>query len=404
MFQHIPPYAGDPILSLMEQFNADPRQGNVNLSIGLYYNEDSIVPQLDTIIEAQKRIEPLQSKTKLYLPMEGFKPYREAIQALLFGTNSPAVKSGRAVTIQTLGGSGALKVGADFLKNYFPNSEVWVSQPTWDNHVAIFNGAGFKTHFYPYFDAQTGGVNFEGMLSALKQLPEQSIVLLHPCCHNPTGADLIPAQWDQVIEVLKAGNLIPFLDIAYQGFGDGMDQDAYAIRAMDQAGLNFIVSNSFSKIFSLYGERVGGLTFVCDDVEAAQATFGQLKATVRRIYSSPPTTGAWLVDQVLNDAELNQQWQGEVQHMRERIIKMRQILRDELSKALPDRDFNYLVEQKGMFSYTGLTGEQVDTLREDYAIYLVRSGRICVAGLNMNNIYVVAKAVAEVLAKAPTPA
>ncbi|WP_151831560.1 amino acid aminotransferase [Acinetobacter ursingii] len=404
MFQHIPPYAGDPILSLMEQFNADPRQGKVNLSIGLYYNEDSIVPQLDTIIEAQKRIEPLQSKTKLYLPMEGFKPYREAIQALLFGTNSPAVKSGRAVTIQTLGGSGALKVGADFLKNYFPNSEVWVSQPTWDNHVAIFNGAGFKTHFYPYFDAQTGGVNFEGMLSALKQLPEQSIVLLHPCCHNPTGADLNPAQWDQVIEVLKAGNLIPFLDIAYQGFGDGMDQDAYAIRAMDQAGLNFIVSNSFSKIFSLYGERVGGLTFVCDDVEAAQATFGQLKATVRRIYSSPPTTGAWLVDQVLNDAELNQQWQGEVQHMRERIIKMRQILRDELTKALPDRDFNYLVEQKGMFSYTGLTGEQVDTLREDYAIYLVRSGRICVAGLNMNNIYVVAKAVAEVLAKAPTPA
>ncbi len=404
MFQHIPPYAGDPILSLMEQFNADPRQGKVNLSIGLYYNEDSIVPQLDTIIEAQKRIEPLQSKTKLYLPMEGFKPYREAIQALLFGTNSPAVKSGRAVTIQTLGGSGALKVGADFLKNYFPNSEVWVSQPTWDNHVAIFNGAGFKTHFYPYFDAQTGGVNFEGMLYALKQLPEQSIVLLHPCCHNPTGADLNPAQWDQVIEVLKAGNLIPFLDIAYQGFGDGMEQDAYAIRAMDQAGLNFIVSNSFSKIFSLYGERVGGLTFVCDDVEAAQATFGQLKATVRRIYSSPPTTGAWLVDQVLNDAELNQQWQGEVQHMRERIIKMRQILRDELSKALPDRDFNYLVEQKGMFSYTGLTGEQVDTLREDYAIYLVRSGRICVAGLNMNNIYVVAKAVAEVLAKAPTPA
>ena len=404
MFQHIPPYAGDPILSLMEQFNADPRQGKVNLSIGLYYNEDSIVPQLDTIIEAQKRIEPLQSKTKLYLPMEGFKPYREAIQALLFGTNSPAVKSGRAVTIQTLGGSGALKVGADFLKNYFPNSEVWVSQPTWDNHVAIFNGAGFKTHFYPYFDAQTGGVNFEGMLSALKQLPEQSIVLLHPCCHNPTGADLNPAQWDQVIEVLKAGNLIPFLDIAYQGFGDGMDQDAYAIRAMDQAGLNFIVSNSFSKIFSLYGERVGGLTFVCDDVEAAQATFGQLKATVRRIYSSPPTTGAWLVDQVLNDAELNQQWQGEVQHMRERIIKMRQILRDELTKALPDRDFNYLVEQKGMFSYTGLTGEQVDTLREDYAIYLVRSGRICVAGLNMNNVYVVAKAVAEVLAKAPTPA
>ncbi|TCB34075.1 aspartate/tyrosine/aromatic aminotransferase [Acinetobacter sp. ANC 4910] len=404
MFQHIPPYAGDPILSLMEQFNTDPREGKVNLSIGLYYNEDSIVPQLETIMEAQKRLEPKQNKTKLYLPMEGFKPYRDAIQALLFGENSPAVQSGRAVTIQTLGGSGALKVGADFLKNYFPNSEVWVSQPTWDNHVAIFNGAGLKTHFYPYFDAETRGVDFDGMLSCLQQLPEQSVVLLHPCCHNPTGADLTPAQWDQVIAVLKAGQLIPFLDIAYQGFGEGMEQDAYAIRALDQAGLNFIVSNSFSKIFSLYGERVGGLTFVCDDAATAQCTFGQLKATVRRIYSSPPTTGAWLVDQVLNDQALNQQWQNEVKEMRERIIKMRHILKDELTKALPDRDFNYLVEQKGMFSYTGLTGEQVDTLREEYAIYLVRSGRICVAGLNMNNVYIVAKAMAEVLAKATAQA
>ncbi|MDN8432299.1 amino acid aminotransferase [Acinetobacter baumannii] len=399
MFQHIPPYAGDPILSLMEQFNADTRSEKVNLSIGLYYNEDSIVPQLETIIEAQKRIEPKNGKTKLYLPMEGFKPYREAIQTLLFGANSPAVKAGRAVTIQTLGGSGALKVGADFLKTYFPSSDVWVSQPTWDNHVAIFNGAGIKTHFYPYFDAETRGVDFDGMLSTLKTLPEQSIVLLHPCCHNPTGADLNPAQWDQVIAVLKDRNLIPFLDIAYQGFGDGMEEDAYAIRALDQAGLNFIVSNSFSKIFSLYGERVGGLTFVCDDAEAAQCTFGQLKATVRRIYSSPPTTGAWLVDEVLNDAELNQQWQGEVKEMRERIIKMRSILKDELTKALPDRDFSYLVNQKGMFSYTGLTAEQVDILREEYAIYLVRSGRICVAGLNMNNVYTVAKAMAEVLAK-----
>ena len=399
MFQHIPPYAGDPILSLMEQFNADPRAEKVNLSIGLYYNEDSIVPQLETIIEAQKRIAPKNTQTKLYLPMEGFKPYRDAIQALLFGANSPAIQQGRVATIQTLGGSGALKVGADFLKTYFPNSEVWVSQPTWDNHVAIFNGAGIKSNYYPYFDAETRGVDFDGMLSTLKTLPEQSIVLLHPCCHNPTGADLNPAQWDQVIAVLKERNLIPFLDIAYQGFGDSMEQDAYAIRALDQAGLNFIVSNSFSKIFSLYGERVGGLTFVCDDAEAAKCTFGQLKATVRRIYSSPPTTGAWLVDQVLNDADLNQQWQNEVKEMRERIIKMRSILKDELTQALPERDFSYLVNQKGMFSYTGLTGEQVDTLREDYAIYLVRSGRICVAGLNMNNIYKVAKAMAEVLAK-----
>ena len=404
MFQHIPPYAGDPILSLMEQFNADPRTAKVNLSIGLYYNEDSIVPQLETIIQAQKNLELQHSKTKLYLPMEGFKPYRDAIQTLLLGENSPAIKHNRAVTIQTLGGSGALKVGADFLKNYFPDSEVWVSQPTWDNHVAIFNGAGLKTHFYPYFNAETRGVDLIGMLTCLQQLPEQSIVLLHPCCHNPTGADLTPTQWDQVIAVLKERQLIPFLDIAYQGFGDGMEQDAYAIRALDRAGLNFIVSNSFSKIFSLYGERVGGLTFVCDDADTAQCTLGQLKATIRRIYSSPPTTGAWLVDQVLNDRDLNQQWQNEVQDMRERIIKMRHVLKDELTKALPDQDFNYLVNQKGMFSYTGLTAEQVDTLREVHAIYLVRSGRICVAGLNMNNIYVVAKAMAEVLTQTPAEA
>lgn len=399
MFQHIPPYAGDPILSLMEKFNADPRPNKVNLSIGLYYNEDSIVPQLNTIIEAQKRIEPRQDKVKLYLPMEGFKPYRDAIQALLFGQNSAAIQQGRAVTIQTLGGSGALKVGADFLKRYFPESELWVSQPTWDNHIAIFNGAGINSHFYPYFDAQTGGVNFTGMAETLAQLPAKSIVLLHPCCHNPTGADLTPEQWDKVIGILKARELIPFLDIAYQGFGDGMEQDAYAIRAMDRAGLNFIVSNSFSKIFSLYGERVGGLTFVCDSAASAQATLGQLKATVRRNYSSPPTTGAWLVDEVLNDTALQQQWRDEVQHMRDRILTMRQILRDELSKALPERDFNYLLEQKGMFSYTGLTAEQVDILREDYAIYLIHSGRICVAGLNMHNVYTVAKAIAEVLAK-----
>ena len=397
MFQHIPPYAGDPILSLMEQFNADTREGKVNLSIGLYYNEDSIVPQLDTIMEAQKRIEPKQNKTKLYLPMEGFKPYRDAIQALLFGNNSPAVQSGRAVTIQTLGGSGALKVGADFLKNYFPNSEVWVSQPTWDNHVAIFNGAGLKTHYYPYFDAETRGVDFDGMLSTLKQLPAQSIVLLHPCCHNPTGADLTPAQWDQVIEVLKSGNLIPFLDIAYQGFGEGMEQDAYAIRALDQSGMNFIVSNSFSKIFSLYGERVGGLTFVCDDSATAQKVLGQLKATVRRIYSSPATTGALLVNNVLHDEQLTALWKAELQEMRERIIQMREILKDKLSHALPERDFSYLVKQQGMFSYTGLSAEQVDILKDQYGIYLVRSGRMCAAGLNLSNIDYVAESIATVI-------
>ena len=397
MFQHVDTYAGDPILSLMEEFGKDERTEKVNLSIGLYYNEDNIVPQLNAIKAAYKNIEPSNDKVKLYLPMDGLKSYNEATQALVLGKNSQARQDGRAVTIQTLGGSGALKVGADFLKKYFPESDVWVSQPTWENHIAIFNGAGIHSHFYPYFDAATNGVNVAEMLEKLSKLPAKSIVLLHPCCHNPTGADLTPAEWDQVIEVLKKQDLIPFLDIAYQGFGQGLEEDAYAIRALDQSGMNFIVSNSFSKIFSLYGERVGGLTFVCDDQATAQKVLGQLKATVRRIYSSPATTGALLVDNVLNDADLTAQWEAELKEMRERIIKMRQILNEKLSQALPAHDFSYLVKQQGMFSYTGLTAEQVDILKDKYGIYLVRSGRMCAAGLNLNNIDYVAESIAEVI-------
>ncbi|MCY1161873.1 Tyrosine aminotransferase [compost metagenome] len=397
MFQHVDTYAGDPILSLMEEFGKDERTEKVNLSIGLYYNEDNIVPQLNAIKAAYKNIEPSNDKVKLYLPMDGLKSYNEATQALVLGKNSQARLDGRAVTIQTLGGSGALKVGADFLKKYFPESDVWVSQPTWENHIAIFNGAGIHSHFYPYFDATTNGVNVAEMLEKLSKLPAKSIVLLHPCCHNPTGADLTPAEWDQVIDVLKKQDLIPFLDIAYQGFGQGLEEDAYAIRALDQSGMNFIVSNSFSKIFSLYGERVGGLTFVCDDQATAQKVLGQLKATVRRIYSSPATTGALLVDNVLNDADLTSQWEAELKEMRERIIKMRQILNEKLSQALPTHDFSYLVKQQGMFSYTGLTAEQVDILKDKYGIYLVRSGRMCAAGLNLNNIDYVAESIAEVI-------
>ena len=397
MFQHVDTYAGDPILSLMEEFGKDQRSHKVNLSIGLYYNEDNIVPQLNAVKAAYKNIEASNDQVKLYLPMDGLKSYNQATQALVLGQESQARRDGRAVTIQTLGGSGALKVGADFLKKYFPESDVWVSQPTWENHIAIFNGAGLHTHFYPYFDAATNGVNVPAMLEKLKQLPAKSIVLLHPCCHNPTGADLTPAEWDQVIEVLQKRDLIPFLDIAYQGFGQGLEQDAYAIRALDQTGMNFIVSNSFSKIFSLYGERIGGLTFVCDDQATAQKVLGQLKATVRRIYSSPPTTGALLVDNVLNNADLTAQWEAELKEMRERIIKMRQILNEKLSQALPERDFSYLVKQQGMFSYTGLTAEQVDILKDQYGIYLVRSGRMCAAGLNLNNIDYVADSITEVI-------
>lgn len=398
MFKHIDAYAGDPILSLMETFKTDPRAGKVNLSIGLYYDENGAIPQLQAIQQAYARIEGRRSVPSLYLPMEGYKPYRDAIGELLFGAGSEAVAAGRVASIQTLGGSGALKVGADFLKRYFPLSEVWVSDPTWDNHVAIFEGAGFKVHTYPYFDPHTLGVAFEPMLAALTALPARSIALLHPCCHNPTGSDLTPAQWDKVIEVVRSRELIPFLDIAYQGFGAGMEEDAYAIRALAAAGLPFLVANSFSKIFSLYGERVGGLSVVCDDAETAARVLGQLKATVRRNYSSPPMLGAELVATVLGDAELKAGWLAEVEAMRTRILAMRQTLVGALKHTLPARNFDYLVTQRGMFSYTGLSAAQVDRLRDEFGIYLVRSGRICVAGLNQGNVGQVAEAFAKVMA------
>lgn len=397
MFQNVDAYAGDPILSLMEAFQQDPRADKVNLSIGLYYNEQAIIPQLEAVRQAADRLQSQQQKASLYLPMEGLAPYRRAVQTLLFGDNHPALRAGRIATIQTLGGSGALKVGADFLKRYFPDSAVWVSDPTWENHVAIFAGAGFEVHTYPWFDRATRGVNFPAMLAALQQLPPRSIVLLHPCCHNPTGADLTPEQWDRVIEVVIARELIPFLDIAYQGFGRGLDEDAYAIRAIASAGLTALVSNSFSKIFSLYGERVGGLSVVCEDAEIAARVLGQLKATVRRIYSSPPCFGAQVVATVLGDEALKAGWLAEVDAMRNRIISMRQTLVKELKAEMPDRNFDYLLQQRGMFSYTGLSEEQVERLRDEFGVYLIASGRMCVAGLNASNVHRVAKAFAAVM-------
>ncbi|SEL49636.1 aromatic-amino-acid transaminase [Kosakonia sacchari] len=396
MFQNVDAYAGDPILSLMEAFNQDNRGDKVNLSIGLYYNEQAIIPRLDAVQQAEARLQSQPQSASLYLPMEGFAPYRSAVQTLLFGELHPALRAGRIATIQTLGGSGALKVGADFLKSYFPDSEVWVSDPTWENHIAIFAGAGFTVHRYPYFDNASRGVDFAAMLATLKTLPPRSIVLLHPCCHNPTGADLTRNQWDQVIEVLIARELIPFLDIAYQGFGAGLDDDAYAIRAIASAGLPALVSNSFSKIFSLYGERVGGLSVVCEDADAAARVLGQLKATVRRNYSSPPNFGAQVVSLVLNDPQLNALWRAEVEAMRSRISEMRHALVAALKTALPEQDFSFLLSQRGMFSYTGFSPEQVEKLREVFGVYLIASGRVCMAGLNHHNIARVAQAFAAV--------
>ncbi|WP_373240708.1 aromatic amino acid transaminase [Kluyvera ascorbata] len=397
MFQKVDAYAGDPILSLMERFKEDPRSDKVNLSIGLFYDENGIVPQLKSVAEAEARLNAQPHGASLYLPMEGLNSYRHTVAPLLFGADHPVLQQQRVATIQTLGGSGALKVGADFLKRYFPDSGVWVSDPTWENHIAIFEGAGFKVGTYPWFDSETNGVRYDALLETLNTLPARSIVLLHPCCHNPTGADLTNEQWDGVVEVLKARDLIPFLDIAYQGFGAGMEGDAYAIRAIADAGLPALVSNSFSKIFSLYGERVGGLSIICEDNETALRVLGQLKATVRRNYSSPPNFGAQIVAAVLGDAELKAMWLAEVEGMRTRILDMRQALVNVLKEEMPNGNFDYLLKQRGMFSYTGLSAAQVDRLRDEFGVYLIASGRMCAAGLNSRNVQRVAKAFAAVM-------
>ena len=396
MFEHIDPYAGDPILTLVETFQKDERPNKVNLSIGLYYDEDGRVPLLDSVQQAEARA-ALTPAPRTYLPMEGHAGYRAAVQRLLFGADSAAVQAGRIATIQTIGGSGALKVGADLLKRYFPDSQLWVSDPTWDNHRSIFAGAGITVNDYPYYDPATCGLRFDAMLAAIKTLPAKSIVLLHPCCHNPTGVDLSQDQWTTLIPVLAERQLIPFLDIAYQGFGDNLDDDAFAIRAMANAGLSFLVSNSFSKNLSFYGERCGGLSVVCQDAEEAARVLGQMKFTVRRNYSSPPLHGGTITAAVMNDPALYTQWVGEVAQMRVRIKAMRQKLYEVLCAKVPGRDFGYFISQRGMFSYTGLTPQQVDRLRDEFAVYLVGSGRMCVAGLNSRNVDAVASAFAEVL-------
>ena len=396
MFQHVEFYPGDPILGLVETFNNDSRAEKVNLGIGIYFDANGKLPVLGSVREAEVR-RAATAQPRPYLPMEGLAAYRSAVQNLLFGQNNPALAAKRIATIQTLGGSGALKVGADFLHRWFPKAKVYVSDPTWDNHRSIFEGAGFEVGTYPYYDPATVGVKFEEMLAFFLSLPENSVLLLHPCCHNPTGVDLTHAQWDAVLEVVQTRKLIPFMDIAYQGFGEDMDHDAYAIRKAVEMGLPLFVSNSFSKNLSLYGERVGGLSVVCPTADEAALVFGQLKATVRRIYSSPPAHGGYITAEVMNTPELFAQWQGEVGEMRDRIRAMRQKLHAVLSAKLPQKNFDYFIKQRGMFSYTGLSPDQVQRLQDEFAVYLVASGRMCVAGLNEANIDYVANAFAEVL-------
>jgi aromatic-amino-acid transaminase len=396
MFTHLEPYAGDPILSLNETFQSDPRADKVNLSIGIYFDDEGRIPVLGSVHEAEAQM-LREGGAKPYLPMEGSAAMRAAVQGLLFGADHEAVRSGRIATLQTVGSSGGLKVGADFIKRWFPDSQVWVSDPSWDNHRAIFEGAGVGTHTYPYYDPATGGLRFEAMCQTLRSLPQRSVVLLHACCHNPTGVDLTRAQWEALIPVLRERELLPYLDLAYQGYGDGIAEDAWAVRAMASAGLSFFIANSFSKSMSLYGERAGALSVVCADAAQAERVLGQMKATVRRNYSSPAIHAAGIVSRVLTDPALRASWEADVTAMRERIQTMRRTLHAVLSARLPGRDLGYFLTQRGMFSYTGLSAEQVDRLREAFGVYLIRSGRICVAGLNRGNVQRAAEAMAQVM-------
>lgn len=397
MFQHVEAYAGDPILSLNEAFGKDARPNKINLSIGIYFDDAGKIPMLPSVRAAELKV-VAEAGARPYLPMEGAANFRTAVQTLLFGADSASVKSGRVVTVQTVGSSGGLKVGADFIKRYFPDNAVMLSNPTWDNHRAVFEGSGVSVKTYPYYDAATGGLDFAGMKAAFEQADKHSIVLMHACCHNPTGVDLSRAQWEELIPVIKAKELVPFLDLAYQGYGDGIEEDAFAIRLLADAGLSFFVANSFSKSMGLYGERCGALSIACPDAAQAVNVLGQLKANIRRNYSNPPMHGGQIVARVLTDPELRPMWEAEVVAMRDRIIAMRRQLHDVLAAKVPGRDFSYFLTQRGMFSYTGLSPEQCDRLKEEFGVYIVRSGRMCVAGLNTRNVEATANAMAAVLA------
>jgi aromatic-amino-acid transaminase len=389
--------ARDPILGLNEAFAADTRPNKVNLGVGVYCDDAGKIPLLAAVRQAESQ-RTAAAPARGYLPIDGIVQYNLAVQTLLFGPASSLIADKRVATVQALGGTGALKVGADLLKRFVPEAKVWISDPSWENHRALFEGAGFEVETYPYYDAESHGVRFDAMLATLQGLPERSIVVLHACCHNPTGVDLTDGQWVKVVDACKDRGLIPFLDIAYQGFGDGIDADAAAVRRFAGAGIDFLVSSSFSKSFSLYGERVGALSFVAQDKDEAARVLSQLKRVVRTNYSNPPTHGGSVVATVLNTPELRAQWEQELAGMRDRIRAMRNGLVERLAARGVKRDFTFVAKQRGMFSYSGLTSAQVDRLREEFGIYAVSTGRICLAALNSRNIDAVADAIAKVIA------
>jgi aromatic-amino-acid transaminase len=383
----------DPILGITEAFNADINQNKINLGVGVYYDDNGKVPLLSCVQKAEEILIAAPAP-RTYLPIEGLAAYDKAVQELVFGADSAIIQEKRAVTVQAIGGTGALKIGADFLKRFAPESEVYISDPSWENHRALFESAGFKVNNYAYFDAATHGVNFAGMIADIKAMPRGAIVLLHACCHNPTGADLTTEQWTEVIAAITAGGLVPFLDMAYQGFGAGIDEDGAVVRRFAEAGGPLLVSNSFSKSFSLYGERVGALSVVAATAEEAARLMSQLKRVVRTNYSNPPVHGGKVVATVLTTPELRQLWEDELAGMRVRIKEMREAFVVKL--AAKGHDFAFVRDQIGMFSYSGLNKAQVEQLRAE-SIYAVDTGRICVAALNKRNIDIVIDAIAKVL-------
>ncbi len=386
----------DPILGLNEQFASDPNPAKVNLGVGVYFDDTGKLPVLRCVAAAERQLLEA-TKPKGYLPIDGIAAYDKAVQGLVFGADSEAVTAGRVATVQALGGTGGLKLGADFLKRLNPSAKVLISDPSWENHRALFTNAGFTVETYPYYDEVSQGIRFADMLAALRAAPAGTVVVLHACCHNPTGYDLAPAQWDDVVETVKSRGLVPFLDMAYQGFGDGIAEDGAVIAKFIASGVGFFVSTSFSKSFSLYGERVGALSVVCSSRDECARVLSQLKIVIRTNYSNPPTFGAQLVATVLGTPALREQWEDELGGMRERIRSMRQALVAKLQQAGVKRDMNFVLRQKGMFSYSGLTKEQMQRLRSEFGVYGLDSGRICVAALNSRNIDGVVSAITKVL-------
>ena len=390
----------DPIFGLSAQFAADTNPNKANLCVGVYFDDNGKLPLLQCVQTAEQAM-VAAPKPRNYLPMDGIAAYDAAVKGLVFGADSEPVKSGRVATVQAVGGTGGLKIGADFLKKYAPGAKILISDPSWENHRALFTSAGFVVETYPYFDAAAngglGGVNFAGMLAALNAAPAGTIVLLHACCHNPTGYDITPAQWDQVVAAVKAKNLTAFLDMAYQGFGYGLIEDGAAVQKFVDAGLTFFVSTSFSKSFSLYGERVGALSVLCNTKEECERVLSQLKIVIRTNYSNPPTHGGAVVAAVLNDPKLRAMWEGELAEMRVRIKSMRQKLVAGLKAAGVKKDMGFITTQIGMFSYSGLSKAQMERLRNEFGVYGTDTGRMCVAALNSKNIDHVCASIAKVV-------